>query len=229
MIPGRENMEELSDCAFRADRPLTVGAGTVKRYASLALLTLALVTAGACGASIPDYDYSKEPDPRTSEYVLGPSDVILVTVWKNSELSGEHRVRPDGTITIPLVGDLVAAGKTPTQLTSGIVEGLKKYMSVNPSEITVAVQSVNSYRFTVSGEVVRPGIYTATHYVTVAEAIAMAGGFTRFAEREEVTIQRRDRDSNEVRRIPINYDVIEQGLMPEMNLVIMPGDSVYVP
>jgi polysaccharide biosynthesis/export protein len=201
----------------------------VKRYASLALLTLAFVTAGACGASIPDYDYAKEPDPRTSEYVLGPSDVILVTVWKNSELSGEHTVRPDGTVTLPLVGDMVAAGRTPTELTTDIVEGLKKYMAVNPSEITVAVRSVNSYRFTVSGEVVRPGIYTATHYVTVAEAIAMAGGFTRFAERDEVTIQRRDRQSGQVRRIPINYDVIEQGIMPEMNLVIVPGDSVYVP
>jgi polysaccharide biosynthesis/export protein len=223
-------MEELSShCAPAVARTLTFGACTVKRYASLAVLALAFVTASACGASIPDYDYAKEPDPRTSEYVLGPSDVILVTVWRNGELSGEHTVRPDGTITLPLIGDMVGAGRTPTQLTADIVEGLQKYMSVNPSEITVAVRSVNSYRFTVSGEVVRPGIYNANHYVTVAEAIAMAGGFTRFAERDEVTIMRRDRQSDQVRRIPINYEVIQQGLHPEMNLVIMPGDSVYVP
>lgn len=219
-------MEELCD---QGPAGAVAGPGTVKRYASPVLLALALVTAAACGPSIPDYDYANEPDPRKAEYVLGPSDVILVTVWKNGELSGEHTVRPDGTITLPLVGDMVAAGRTPTKLTAAIVEGLAKYMSVNPSEITVAVQSVNSYRFTVSGEVVRPGIYNSTHYVTVAEAIAMAGGFTRFAERDEVTIMRRDAEGGKVRRIPINYEVIQQGVHEEMNLVIMPGDSVYVP
>lgn len=182
-----------------------------------------------CGAHVPDYDYSQEPDPRTREFVLGISDGIRIHVWNNPELTTEATVRPDGTVTMPLIGDLEAAGKTPSSLRSNIRERLSEYIVIENSSVTVAVTSVNSYRFTVSGEVSEPGIHTSQHYVTVAEAIAMAGGFTRFADKDEITLQRRDRESAEVREIPIAYRAIASGERPEMNLVLLPGDSIHVP
>lgn len=197
----------------------------------LCILAVILAVAGsACGgAPIPDYDYSKEPDPRQREYVLGVSDALDINVWKNSELSTRALIRPDGTITMPLIGDLHAAGKTPTELKREIEDRLTKYIKLEGTEITIAVTNAASYRFTVSGEVSRPGIFTSAYYVTVAEAIALAGGFSRFADRERMTLMRRDPKTGQVRSIPINYKLIESGQRTDMNLVLMPGDSIYVP
>jgi polysaccharide biosynthesis/export protein len=182
----------------------------------------------ACGPKAPDYDYAKEPNPRAAEFVVGVSDVLKVTVWKNEALSTDTVVRPDGTITMPLIGDLVAAGKTPTALKQEIAARLAEFVKLEGSEITVAVDQVNSYRFTVSGEVNQPGVYSSKVYVTVAEAVALAGGFSRFADRDKMTLMRRDARGN-IRRIPIVYDLIASGEYPEMNLVLMSGDSLYVP
>jgi polysaccharide biosynthesis/export protein len=182
-----------------------------------------------CGANLPDYDYSQEPDPRTREFVLGINDGLRIHVWDNPGLSTEATVRPDGTITMPLVGDLTAAGKTPSELREAIREQLTDYLKVENSSVTVAVTTVNSYRFMVSGEVARPGIHSSQHYVTVAEAIALAGGFTRFASKDSIILQRRDPDTNEVRQIPIAYRAIASGEHPEMNLVLLAGDSLHVP
>jgi polysaccharide export outer membrane protein len=91
------------------------------------------------------------------------------------------------------------------------------------------VRGANSYRFTVSGEVIRPGVYNQTYYVTVAEAIALAGGFTRFAKKNSMTLMRRDSKTGEVRQIPLVYDLLASGRRPDMNIVILAGDSLYVP
>ena len=192
-------------------------------------LVLALwVGAIGCGPKAPNYDYSKEPDPRKAEFVIGVGDELSINVWKNDALSTEGVVRPDGTITMPLVGDMRAVGKTPTQLRSEIAERVAEYVKINQSEITVAINKVNSYRFSIGGEVGSPGVFTADHYVTVAEALALAGGFTRFADRDEIVLSRRD-PSGQIRQIPIVYDLIEDGSHPEMNLVVLPGDSLHVP
>ncbi len=182
----------------------------------------------ACGPKVPNYDYSKEPNPRLSEYVIGVNDSLNINIWKNEQLSTAVIVRPDGTVTMPLVGDLVAVGKTPTQLRVEIGKQLAEYVKLDSSEITVAVTQVNSYRITVSGEVVRPGVVQSRQYLSVAEAIAQAGGFTRFAERDEITLQRRNA-KGEIRRIPIVYEFIEDGSHPEMNLVLLAGDSLHIP
>jgi polysaccharide export outer membrane protein len=191
--------------------------------------TLLLLFIAGCGPSIPKYDYSKEPDPRTSEYVLGISDEVAINVWKNPDLSTGVVIRPDGTITLPLIGDMKAAGKTPSALKSEIETRLKDFVKLEGTAVTVSVTAVNSYRFTVSGEVVRPGIFQASQYTTVAEAIALAGGFTRFASRDEIIIYRRDPTTGELRKIPIAYSKIANGSRPEMNLVLLSGDSVHVP
>ena len=185
--------------------------------------------ASACGAAMPDYDYTKEPDPRNAEYVIGIGDRVGINVWENEALSTDAIVRPDGTITMPLVGDLKAAGDTPSALKSRIKVRLADFVKVQQTEITVAVSEANSYRFTIAGEVSRQGVYNSAYYVTVLEAIALAGGFTRFANTNEITIQRRDPKTGEIRRIPIVYDILAKGDRPDMNIVIMPGDSIFVP
>lgn len=189
---------------------------------------VAIALAG-CGVKAPNYDYASEPDPRNTEYVLGIGDVLQINVWENGGLTTEGTIRPDGTITMPLVGDLKAVGETPTSLKAMIKTRLSDFVKLEISEITVAVQAAHSYRFTVSGEVLRPGVFTESYYVTVAEACALAGGFTRFAKRNEMKLMRRDAKTGEVRQIPLVYDMLVNGSRPDMNLVLLAGDSLYVP
>lgn len=193
------------------------------------VIGLVAIALAGCGVKAPNYDYASEPDPRNSEYVLGIGDSIQINVWENPGLTTEGTIRPDGTITMPLVGDLKAAGETPTSLKAMIKTKLADFVKLEGSEITVAVQEANSYRFTVSGEVIRPGVFNSTYYVTVAEACALAGGFTRFAKRNEMTLMRRDVKTGEVRRIPLAYDLLANGSRPDMNIVLLAGDSLYVP
>lgn len=194
------------------------------------LLTALLITATGCPPKMPVYDYSKEPDPTKTEYVLGIGDHLSVNVWENPNLSSDAVIRPDGTITMPLIGDLKAAGETPSSLKAMIKARLTDFVKLNAgSEITVAVRQAASYRITVSGEVNRPGVFNADHYLTVSEAIAQAGGFTRFADRNGMTLQRRDPKSGRIRAIPLAYDFLVDGSHPEMNLTMIAGDSLYVP
>jgi len=193
------------------------------------LLLVALAVVAACGIKVPNYDYAQEPDPRNMEYVLGVGDDITINVWENPGLTTEGTIRPDGTITMPLIGDIKASGETPTSLKGLIKEKLATFVKVEGSEITVQVRGANSYRFTVSGEVIRPGVYNQTYYVTVAEAVALAGGFTRFAKKNEMVLMRRDSTTGEVRRIPLVYDLLASGRRPDMNIVVLAGDSLYVP
>ena len=144
----------------------------------------------ACGPVA--YDYSKEPDPRKDEFVLGVNDAMRINVWKNPELSGEARVRPDGTITMPLIGDIKAAGRSPSALKSEITKRLQSFVRDEGAIVSIAVTDVNSYRFTVSGQVEKPGIITSKYFVTAAEAVAMAGGLNRFANPHRLVIVRSD-------------------------------------
>jgi polysaccharide export outer membrane protein len=192
---------------------------------ALCALIVAL-TAGAC-ATTHHYDYSTEPDPRRQEFVLGPSDVLKVVVWRNNDLSGEATVRPDGTISLPLVGDLRAAGRTPGQVRAEITQRLATFIKDESSVVTVVVADVKSYRFIVSGNVERSGEYTATRYVTVSEAIGLAGGPNKFADAAETVIMRTDPKG--VRRIPVDYPGIMNGAHPEQDLPLLAGDRIFVP
>ena len=187
------------------------------------VLCMWVVTSG-CGTS--GYDYSKEPDPRKREFVLGASDQVKITVWKNPELSSDARVRPDGTITMPLIGDIPATGRTPSELQKEITQKLSSYVREG-AVVSVAVSEVNSYRFTVGGNVEHGGIFTAKYYVTVSEAVAMAGGLNKFANPHKVVIVRNEGQG--VRRIPIDYERIASGEHPEENLPLIAGDSLFVP
>lgn len=196
----------------------------VRRLHHALFLALCL-SVSACGGSI-KYDYSKEYDPRKHEYVIGASDGLVINVWQNQDLSTSAVVRPDGTITMPLVGDLKVAGKTPSQVREEIKVAISAF--VKETIVTVAVSSVASYRFTVTGSVGQPGSFNSTYYVSVAEALAMAGGPSRFADTSSIEIIRVTSDGK-LRRIPIDYDDISTRKRPEANLMLVAGDTVFVP
>ena len=191
---------------------------------------LVLLVLSGCPGSIPDYDYAKEPDPRSQEVVLGVGDVVNINVWGQNDLNTEGKIRPDGTITMPLVGDLKAAGQTPTALKEQIKGALGKFLKLAAgSEVTVAVKSWNSYRFTLAGEVGKPGVYNSDQYVRVSQAISMAGGLTRFAKRNECRVIRPIIGTKDSKHIPLDYDDLASGKRPDMDIFILPGDEIYCP
>lgn len=188
---------------------------------------LLLITAGCGSPPTSRYPYAQEPDPRHSEYVIGRSDELLVRVWKNPDLNTDIAVRPDGSITMPLIGDILAAGLTPSQVRQTIEQRMAAFVK-EEAVVTVAVAKVNSYAFNVAGNVTKPGRYSASSYVTVADAIALAGGPTRFASADETTVLRSGLDGT-VRRIPVNYEAIRDGKLLEQNLVVLRDDTIVVP
>ena len=193
------------------------------------LAVLVLVLAAGCPPKIPNYDYAKEPDPRNKELVLGVGDVIGINVWENNNLSAEVTIRPDGTITLPLIGDLKAAGETPTSLKARIKNQLQAYVKIQGTEVTVAVKAWRSYRFTIQGEVSKAGVFSSDQFLTVSDALALAGGLSRFAKRNEITLTRKDGKSGQVRHIPLDYESLASGKRPDMNIIVMPGDTIWVP
>lgn len=202
----------------------------IGRVALHATLASALVLAAGCGSTLPNYDYSKEPDPRTRELTLGVGDSISVNVWESKDFNTDATIRPDGTITMPLIGDIKAVGETPSTLKAKIKARLGDYVRLgSSSEITVAVKAWRSYRFTIQGEVTHAGVFTADQYVTVADAMALAGGPSKFAKRNEISLLRRDPKSGDVRKIPLDYDLIASGKRQDMNIYILPGDTIWVP
>jgi polysaccharide export outer membrane protein len=194
-----------------------------------AVAVLALVLAAACPSSLPKYDYAREPDPRNKELVLGVGDLIAINVWENNNLNTEATIRPDGTITMPLVGDLKAAGETPSSLKGRIKSRLGDFVKLQGTEITVAVKSWRSYRFTIQGEVTRAGVFTSDQFLTVSDALALAGGLSRFAKRSELTLLRRDPKTSQLRRIPLDFEALASGQRPDMNIYVLPGDTIWVP
>lgn len=191
-----------------------------------------LAVAAACGGSLPDRStYAGEVDPHSKEIVLGVGDLLEIKVWGegNAGLNTEAAIRPDGTITMPLVGDLKAVGETPSALKAQIRTKLADFVKIQGTEVSVAVKEWRSYRFTVQGEVQKTGMYTSSEYVTVSEALALAGGPTRFAKRSQIVLMRKDPKTKAVRRIPLDYETLASGKMPEMNIWVLSGDTIYVP
>jgi polysaccharide export outer membrane protein len=207
--------------------------------ASLVLISvLAWAQAGASAGqqAPPPETYKKEADQKASPppakgdsdntYVIGADDVLAISVWKEPEVSRSVPVRSDGKISLPLVGELQAAGQTPRQLEDGIKQRLQNFIS--EPEVTVIVTDSKSRKVNILGMVARPGAYLLTSATSVLDSIAMAGGFKDFAKRKSIYVLRHAPDGTQ-QRIPFNYKDVIKGKSPEQNIRLQAGDTVVVP
>src|SRR5258706_7998781 len=159
------------------------------------------------------------------DYILGADDVLDVSVWKEQELTRSLQVRPDGKISMPLLGDVQAAGLTPGQLAQNVTDKLKKYLTA--PQVTVILTQINSQRVYVTGEVTRPGAYPVLPGMTILQAISSAGGLTTFANSKKIFLMR---DENHIQtKYPFSYKEVLDGRKAEENLPVKAGDTIVVP
>jgi polysaccharide export outer membrane protein len=179
------------------------------------------------GASVPDRDIVHSTGlTMQGAYLIGPSDVLAITVWKDAELSRSMPVRPDGMISLPLIGEIQASGRTADQLKFLIAEKLKDYIAT--PEVTVVVLEIKSRSFNVIGKVAKPGSFDITKPLTVLDAIALAGGFQDFAKLSRICVLRHRTDGS-LETLPFNYKRVIKGNDLQQNLQLQPGDTVVVP
>ena len=174
-------------------------------------------------SSIPGSQGTKAHDDA---YVIGNDDHLSISVWKEPELTKTIPVRSDGKISLPLVGEIQAAGRTPLQLEHEIADRLHNYMTV--PEVTVIVEQINSKKFNILGEISRPGEYSLTLSTTIMDAISMAGGFKEFAKTKGVYILRQNPDGTEA-RLNFNYKDFIKGKNVAQNVRVEPRDTIIVP
>ena len=194
------------------------------------VLTLVLVIMALQSACAPQRVGSPALPQATAsaplgEYRFGPEDVVEIIVWKNPDLTREVTVRPDGKISLPLVGDVHAAGFTAEELSAAITQELNGYYKEQP-EVSAIVKQVNSSFIYVLGEVESQGKFELRNGTTLLQAIALAGGFSEFASRNELIVRRKMADGEEV-TLGFRYKDIIAGR--EKNIELKPGDTIVVP
>jgi polysaccharide export outer membrane protein len=168
------------------------------------------------------------PDPGAeAPYVIQSNDQLSIFVWKEPNLSSKVLVRPDGRISFPLVQDMQAAGLNPGELKQKIEESLKQFIEIPNVTVVVDAIAVQSYRVYVTGKVGKPGAIVVEKPLSVLQALALAGGFTEFANPAEMVIVR----SNvaETQRLRFNYRDVIKGKNADQNLQLQAGDVVVVP
>jgi polysaccharide export outer membrane protein len=157
-------------------------------------------------------------DPKT--YVIGPEDVISILVFQEQQLTRTETVRPDGKVTMPLIGDIQAEGLTPARLREQVRQALTSYMN-NP-DVTITILAVNSKRYTIAGQVMRPGQMALVLPTKVFDALSTVG-FRDFANTKKIVIIRG------TKRIKFNYNEVLHGKHLDQNIFLEPGDTIYVP
>jgi polysaccharide export outer membrane protein len=226
-----------TNSAFRSFPPLgmalVAGALIVATAAAPALAQTAStapkpVPAGAAaktsGPSLPKANGPSLDVPP--EYVIGPQDVLGINFWRDADMTGDVTVRPDGRITLPLIGDLTAAGMTPEGLKTAIHAAASKL--IEDPAITVIVRQINSRKVFITGQVTTPGAHVLTGPLTVMQLISLAGGLTEFAKKKDITVMRTDASGKQV-VLPFNYSDVAKGKSLSQNVVLKPGDTVVVP
>lgn len=201
--------------------------GAESRQSALVLCVVLLTTIPVTAQMILDTaPPTRIPAPATSSYIVGEADTLRINVWKQPEISQLNVVvRPDGMISVPLIGEVRVSGLTPVQIEANLVVGLKQY--VNEPRVTVTVAEIGSKTVYVTGEVPHPGAYPIVGPVDVLQIIAKAGGVTPYAHRRSVFVLRQVNGKKQ--KLPVNYSRIFHGKNPEQNLDLLPGDTVVVP
>jgi polysaccharide biosynthesis/export protein len=164
--------------------------------------------------------------PHDTSFIIGNDDLLAINVWKEPDISRSIPVRSDGRISLPLVGELQAAGRTPLQLEEDITGKLRSYLAT--PEVTVMVQEIRSQKFNILGQVSKPGSYPLELATTVMDAIATAGGFRDFAKQKGIYVLRKNASGGES-RMAFNYKDAIKGKNPQQNIRLEPGDTVVVP
>ena len=159
-------------------------------------------------------------------FVIGNDDVLAINVWKEPDISRSIPVRSDGKISLPLVGEVQATGRTPLKLEQEIAAKLKNYIA--EPEVTVIVQQINSQKFNILGMVSKPGSYPISNSATVLDAIALAGGFRDFAKQKAIYVLRQNPDGTQA-RLAFNYKEVVKGKNPAQNIKLQPRDTIVVP
>jgi polysaccharide export outer membrane protein len=196
------------------------------------LIVAGLIPMLICHAQNPKPDNKAASAPQAlvagsavpDTYVIGPSDELTVTVWKEQALSGPLLVRPDGMISVPLLGDVQAAGLTPLQLADQIAIKLKKF--IQDPNVSVVLNQINSKKIYLLGEVGKKGPLEMTPGMTLLEAVASGGGFTDYANVKKIYILRGQGATQQ--KIPVHYKEALKG-DSQFNLVLQPGDTIVVP
>lgn len=174
----------------------------------------------------PEPVQNSAPVSHDRTFVIGDDDVLAINVWKEPEISRSLPVRSDGKISLPLVGEVQASGRTPLTLEQDIADRLKNYIA--EPEVTVIVQQINSQRINVLGQVNHPGSYALTNSATILDAIALAGGFRDFAKQKAIYVLRQNPDGSQS-RIPFNYKEVAHGQNTGQNIKLQSRDTIVVP
>jgi polysaccharide export outer membrane protein len=156
-------------------------------------------------------------------YVIGPEDILQITVWADARLSGAFLVRSDGRISMNLIGEVVANGKTPAKLSKEIEELLKGKEILRRPQVNVQVTAINSKKYSINGEVSKPGSFPLVVPTTVLEALVNAGGFKDFANKKKIEIIRGQE------RLRFNWNEVVKGKKTQQNILLQPGDIIIVP
>jgi polysaccharide export outer membrane protein len=158
-------------------------------------------------------------------YIIGPEDVLGIVFWREPEMNGDVTVRPDGKITLPLIGELRAEGLGPEALRDQIMQSAARYMA--DANVSVVVRQVNSRRVFITGRVTTPGTYTLAGARTVMQIIALAGGLNEYADAKNITVLRVT--NGQSRSFKFNYRDVAKGKKLEQNILLQPGDTIVVP
>lgn len=160
-----------------------------------------------------------------ADYVIGPTDVLAITFWREDKLSGDVVVRPDGKISLTLLNDVQAAGLTPDQLRRKLTDAARRF--IEDPVVGVSVKQVNNNKAFITGQVAHPGPFAMTGPTTVLQLIAMSGGLTEFADRKHIMVTRVERGTTA--SYEFNYDDVLKRKNLAQNIVLKPGDTVVVP
>ena len=200
----------------------------MKRFLTAVLFVAVSLHAGSISAQDRPTSYAPVVPPNTAVpkgFLIGPEDVLAVHFWRDQEMSGDVTVRPDGMITLPLVGDIRAAGLT-TELLRDQIEKAASRLLTEPN-VTVAVKEINSRKVFITGEVGKPGPYPLSGPRTVMQIIAVAGGLLEYADKDNIVVLRTI--DGQQKSYKFRYSDVSRGKGLEQNIELQPGDTVVVP
>jgi len=184
----------------------------------------ATTTSAATAAAAPAAGAAIAAPALPAGYVIGPDDILQIVFWREKELSGDVVVRPDGRISLPLLNDIMAAGRTPEELRNTLLTEASRYFG-NPNP-TVVVKEIRSRKVFITGAVEKPGPYIVTSPTTVLQLISMAGGLKEYADKKNILVMRNTNGKQS--GYVVDYSAILKRQNLEQNFLLEPGDTVLV-